>query len=87
MASARTGICEEDARKIVNATVAGLIEMLGNGERVLLRELGYFRFTKRKARLYNAPYAPNETIEVPPHTALRFIPSEKLRKRVAKLKV
>jgi len=81
-----TGLVQQDVMKAVQRALEVIIEALGRGEKVELRNFGVFEVKKRKARVGRNPNAPEVNVPIPPRFAVRFKPGKEMRDLVLQLK-
>ena len=76
-----TGIPKTEAKRIIQATLQGINELVADKDKLLLREFGIFELRYRKARINSKPIQ-GEPTTIPAREALHFTPSRLLTKEV-----
>lgn len=76
-----TGITKTEAKRIIQATLQGINELVADKDKLLLREFGIFELRYRKARINSKPIQ-GEPTTIPAREALHFTPSRLLTKEV-----
>lgn len=81
-----TGLIQLDVMKTVQCALKVIIEALGRGDKVELRNFGVFEVKKRKARVGRNPNTPHLDVPIPPRYVVRFKPGKEMRDLVLQLK-
>lgn len=76
----RTGVSKQTARKVLKAFLHTVADALARGEKVRLVRFGVFKVVERPGRVYNV--FGKGPVEVPPRRAVKFTPSETLKKKL-----
>ena len=81
-----TGLKQQDVMAAFQRALEVIIEVLGKGEKVELRNFGVFEVKKRKARVGRNPNTPQVNVPIPPRYVVRFKPGKEMRELVLQLK-
>lgn len=81
-----TGLKQQDVMTALQRALEVIIEVLGKGEKVELRNFGVFEVKKRKARVGRNPNTPHVDLPIPPRFVVRFKPGKEMRELVLQLK-
>src|SRR5574344_1749450 len=81
--SERTGFVQMNVGEVLQQTLDGIVEALGEGKRVEFRDFGVFEITNRKERIGRNPKKPEQTVVIPAHKAIKFKPGKDMRTLVA----
>lgn len=71
-----TGVSKEEAKKVVDSFIKGIVGANSNGEKVCLRGLGTFNVIKRKERVAR-DIGRNKPVTVPSYFFPKFKPGKK----------
>lgn len=80
-----TGLKQQDVMAALQRALEVIIETLGRGEKVELRNFGVFEVRKRKARVGRNPNTPEINVPIPPRFVVRFKPGKEMRDLVLQL--
>ena len=83
--SSETGIVQQQVFTVVQQTLDGIINALGSGNKVELRNFGVFEVKVRRARLGRNPNAPKTDVPIPERAAVRFKAGKEMRTAMLKL--
>lgn len=81
LVAANTGITKAESKRIIQATLQGINQLVADKDKLLLREFGIFELRYRKARINSRPIQ-GEPTTIPAREALHFTPSKLLTKEV-----
>ena len=85
--SNKTGVKHQDVARIVDAFLDGLVDHLGQGEVVALRDFGTFDLRVSRRKIGRNPKRPDVPIIIPDRHVLRFRPGGKLETLVSSVPV
>jgi len=80
-----TGLNQRDVTEVVQKTLDHVINELGAGRGVELRNFGVFTLKKRKERIGRNPNEPANTVQIPERTVVKFKPGKIMREKVSRL--
>jgi len=80
-----TGMVQQQVSKIVQGTFDHIIQALGEGGKVELRNFGIFEVRVRKARTGRNPSAPGIAVPIPERCVVKFKAGREMRLEVGKL--
>lgn len=79
--SDETGLKQVDVKEVVQRTFDLIIESLGNGDKVELRNFGIFKVKTRKGRIGRNPRT-GESVTIPDKKVVAFKPGMKMKQDV-----
>lgn len=85
--SNKTGVKHQDVSRIVDAFLEGLVDHLGQGKVVALRDFGTFDLRVSRRKIGRNPKRPDVPIVIPDRHVIRFRPGGKLETLVASVPV
>ena len=80
--SKETGIMQEDVYAVVQKTMDYITEKLAQGEHIEFRGFGVFELTKRKPRIGRNPNRPENIVQIPARTVVKFKPGKKMKEMI-----
>ena len=80
-----TGLNQRDVTEVVQKTLDHVINELGAGRGVELRNFGVFTLKKRKERIGRNPNESANTVQIPERTVVKFKPGKIMREKVSRL--
>ncbi len=83
--STETGVNQRIVTDIVQRTLDHVINELSTGRGVELRNFGVFSLKKRKKRIGRNPNAPENTVQIPERTVVKFKPGKIMKEGVTRL--
>lgn len=83
--SEETGVIQEEAFKVVQATLDCMATALSKGDKIELRNFGVFEVKLRKARIGRNPNSPDTDVPIPTRSVVKFKPGKEMRAAVLKL--
>ncbi len=81
-----TGLNQRDVTTVVQRTLDHILEELGAGRGVELRNFGVFTLKTRKKRIGRNPNEPTNEVEIPERIVVKFKPGKIMKEKVSKLK-
>lgn len=81
-----TGMNQRDVTQVVQRTLDHILEELGAGRGVELRNFGVFTLKTRKKRIGRNPNEPTNEVEIPERIVVKFKPGKIMKEKVTKLK-
>ncbi|MDR1191046.1 MAG: integration host factor subunit beta [Verrucomicrobiales bacterium] len=83
--SNETGMVQQDVLVIVQKTLDYLVEALGKGKNVELRNFGVFEIRLRKGRVGRNPKRPDIDVPIPQRAVVKFKAGKEMKAKVADL--
>ena len=80
-----TGLNQRDVTEVVQKTLDHVLEELGAGRGVELRNFGVFTLKTRKKRIGRNPNEPSNEVEIPERIVVKFKPGKVMKEKVSKL--
>ena len=81
-AETRSNLTQNDVLEVIQKTVDLIIESLGNGDRVVLRNFGTFSVKEVKAKIGRNPKDPAVKIQIPASKSIGFSASKVLKDKL-----
>ncbi|MFW5996725.1 MAG: HU family DNA-binding protein [Verrucomicrobiota bacterium] len=81
----QTNLNQREVADIVQKTFDTIINELGAGRSLEFRNFGVFELNQRKPRIGRNPNRPEETVEIPARTVVKFKPGKVLQEKIEKL--
>ena len=81
-----TGQNQRDVAEVVQKTFDHIIDELGSGRGIELRNFGVFDLKVRKKRIGRNPNTPEHEVEIPERVVVKFKPGKIMKEEVSKLK-
>lgn len=78
-----TGLIQQDVYAVIQKTLDYVIESLGKGDNVELRNFGVFEVRERKQRIGRNPNRPEQVVTIPPGKVVKFKPGKIMKEVVA----
>lgn len=76
-------LTQNEAVKVVNATLSTITDALLKGQRVEIRGFGSFNFRVTKPRVGRNPNNPTVDVQIPARTTIKFKPSKEWKAKIA----
>lgn len=83
--SNETGMDQQQVATVVQKTLDYILEALGNGDKVELRNFGIFEVRIRKGRIGRNPNRPTISVPIPQRAIVKFKMGKKMSDLVLKL--
>ena len=74
-----TGLTQLQVFSVVQKTLDGISDALGEGKHVEFREFGVFSVSERKARIGRNPNKPENVVMIPVRKVVKFKPGKRMR--------
>ncbi len=84
-AETRSNLTQNDVLEVIQKTVDLIIESLGNGDRVVLRNFGTFSVKEVKAKIGRNPKDPGKDVPIPARSVVKFKVGKTLKEAAAQV--
>jgi nucleoid DNA-binding protein len=79
----RAGLSHQQIQMVVQLTLDGIIEALGQDKHVEFRDFGVFEKVERKGRIGRNPNKPENEVQIPNRKVIKFKPGKGMREMLA----
>lgn len=77
------GLSHQQIQMVVQLTLDGIIEALGQDKHVEFRDFGVFEKVERKGRIGRNPNKPENEVQIPNRKVIKFKPGKGMREMLA----
>ncbi len=84
-AETRSNLTQNDVLEVIQKTVDLIIESLGKGDRVVLRNFGTFSVKEVKAKIGRNPKDPGKDVPIPARSVVKFKVGKTLKEAAAQV--
>ncbi len=78
-----TGLSHQQIQAVVQLTLDGIIDALGQDKHVEFRDFGVFEKVERKGRIGRNPNKPENEVQIPNRKVIKFKPGKHMRAMLA----
>lgn len=83
--SDKVSLTQNQVSEVVQLFIDEVIESLGEGDDVVLRNFGAFQINVAKPKIGRNPRRPETPVEIPARTIVKFKPGKEMKERVEEL--
>ena len=77
------GLSHQQIQTVVQLTLDGIIDALGQDKHVEFRDFGVFEKVERKGRIGRNPNKPENEVQIPNRKVIKFKPGKRMREMLA----
>ncbi|MBU6300803.1 MAG: HU family DNA-binding protein [Verrucomicrobia bacterium] len=80
--ASRTGLTQQQVFDVVQGMLDEITTRLANGDQIVMRNFGTFHLRRTKPRVGRNPSRPENNVNIPERTIVRFKPGKELQGKV-----